>query len=74
MKKQSPNLLGAVVRDYFTDHLPRLRQQGVHERGLLLDAVVQEADVGRGLGAQGVLPYGDCKVTEPPPGASISAP
>jgi site-specific recombinase XerD len=25
MKSQLPNLLGAVVRDYFTDHLPRLR-------------------------------------------------
>jgi integrase/recombinase XerD len=25
MKRQSPNLLGAVVRDYFTDHLPRQR-------------------------------------------------
>ncbi len=22
MKKRLPNLLGAIVRDYFTDHLP----------------------------------------------------
>jgi len=25
MRKQLPNLLGAIVRDYFTDHLPRVR-------------------------------------------------
>ena len=25
MKKQLPNLLGAIVHDYFTDHLPRVR-------------------------------------------------
>ena len=25
MKRQLPNLLGAIVRDYFTDHLPNLR-------------------------------------------------
>lgn len=25
MKKALPNLLGAIIRDYFTDHLPRLR-------------------------------------------------
>jgi len=30
MKKQLPNLLGAVVRDYFTDHLPRLRGISPH--------------------------------------------
>ena len=25
MKTELPNLLGAIIRDYFTDHLPRLR-------------------------------------------------
>jgi hypothetical protein len=25
MKTGLPNLLGAAIRDYFTDHLPRLR-------------------------------------------------
>jgi len=30
MKKPLPNLLGAVVRDYFTDHLPRLRGISPH--------------------------------------------
>jgi integrase/recombinase XerD len=30
MKKQLPNLLGAVVRDYFTDHLPRVRGTSPH--------------------------------------------
>ena len=30
MKRQSPNVLGAVVRDYFTDHLPRVRGMSPH--------------------------------------------
>lgn len=30
MKKQFPNMLGAVVRDYFTDHLPRVRGTSPH--------------------------------------------
>jgi site-specific recombinase XerD len=30
MKTQLPNLLGAVARDYFTDHLPRLRGMSPH--------------------------------------------
>jgi len=30
MKKPLPNLLGAVLRDYFTDHLPRLRGISPH--------------------------------------------
>jgi integrase/recombinase XerD len=30
MKRQPPNLLGAVVRDYFTDHLPRVRGMSPH--------------------------------------------
>lgn len=30
MKKQFPNMLGAVVRDYFTDHLPRVRGTSSH--------------------------------------------
>ncbi len=30
MKRQLPNLLGAVVRDYFTDHLPRVRGTSPH--------------------------------------------
>lgn len=30
MKKQFPNLLGAIVRDYFTDHLPRVRGMSAH--------------------------------------------
>jgi integrase/recombinase XerD len=30
MKKQLPNLLGAVMRDYFTDHLSRLRGISPH--------------------------------------------
>jgi len=30
MKSQLPNLLGAVVRDYFTDHLPCLRGTSPH--------------------------------------------
>jgi len=30
MKTQLPNLLGAVARDYFTDHLPCLRGTSPH--------------------------------------------
>jgi len=30
MKKQLPNLLGAIVRDYFADHLPRVRGTSPH--------------------------------------------
>jgi hypothetical protein len=30
MKGHPPNLLGAVVRDYFTDHLPRVRGMSPH--------------------------------------------
>ncbi len=30
MKTALPNLLGAVIRDYFTDHLPRLRGTSPH--------------------------------------------
>lgn len=30
MKKQLPNLLGAIVRDYFTHHLPRVRGASPH--------------------------------------------
>jgi site-specific recombinase XerD len=30
MKKHLPNLLGAIVRDYFTDHLPRVRGTSPH--------------------------------------------
>jgi integrase/recombinase XerD len=30
MKKQLPNLLGAIVREYFTDHLPHVRGTSPH--------------------------------------------
>ena len=30
MKRQLPNLLGAIVRDYFTEHLPRVRGMSPH--------------------------------------------
>src|SRR6266704_3200469 len=30
MKKHSPNLLGTLVREYFTDHLPRVRGTSPH--------------------------------------------
>src|SRR6058998_2855666 len=40
MKKQSPNLLGAVVRDYFTDHLPRLRGTSPHTIQSYRDSLV----------------------------------
>ena len=40
MKKQLPNLLGAVVRDYFTDHLPRLRGMSPHTIHSYRDSLV----------------------------------
>ena len=40
MKKRLPNLLGATVRDYFTDHLPRLRGTSSHTIHSYRDSVV----------------------------------
>ncbi|MGH9445357.1 MAG: tyrosine-type recombinase/integrase [Terriglobia bacterium] len=40
MKTQLPNLLGAVVRDYFTDHLPRLRGTSPHTVHSYRDSIV----------------------------------
>jgi integrase/recombinase XerD len=40
MKTQLPNLLGAIVRDYFTDHLPRLRGLSPHTIHSYRDSVV----------------------------------
>ena len=40
MKKQLPNLLGAVVRDYFTDHLSRLRGASPHTIHSYRDSLV----------------------------------
>jgi integrase/recombinase XerD len=40
MKKKLPNLLGAIVRDYFTDHLPRLRGTSPHTIQSYRDSLV----------------------------------
>jgi integrase/recombinase XerD len=40
MKAGSPNLLGAVIRDYFTDHLPRLRGTSPHTLHSYRDSIV----------------------------------
>jgi site-specific recombinase XerD len=40
MRKKLPNLLGAIVRDYFTDHLPRLRGTSPHTIQSYRDSVV----------------------------------
>ncbi len=40
MKTQPPNLLGAVVRDYFADHLPRLRGTSPHTIHSYRDSLV----------------------------------
>src|SRR5215469_10693791 len=40
MKRQLPNLLGAVVRDYFTDHLPRVRGTSPHTIHSYRDSLV----------------------------------
>ena len=40
MKKQLPNLLGAIVHDYFTDHLPRVRGASAHTIHSYRDSLV----------------------------------
>ena len=40
MKTGLPNLLGAVIRDYFTDHLPRLRGTSPHTIHSYRDSIV----------------------------------
>jgi len=40
MKTPSPNLLGAIVRDYFTDYLPRLRGCSPHTIHSYRDSIV----------------------------------
>src|ERR1700722_12794588 len=40
MKRKLPNLLGAVVRDYFTDHLPRVRGTSPHTIHSYRDSIV----------------------------------
>jgi site-specific recombinase XerD len=40
MKTQRPNLLGAVIRDYFTDHLPHLRGMSPHTIHSYRDSIV----------------------------------
>ena len=40
MKKQLPNMLGAIVRDFFTDHLPRVRGMSPHTIHSYRDSLV----------------------------------
>ena len=40
MKAPMPNLLGAIIRDYFTDHLPRLRGASPHTVHSYRDSIV----------------------------------
>jgi len=40
MKKPLPNLLGAIIRDYFADHLPRLRGASPHTVHSYRDSIV----------------------------------
>jgi site-specific recombinase XerD len=40
MNARSPNLLGAILRDYFTDHLPRLRGSSPHTVQSYRDSIV----------------------------------
>ena len=40
MKTELPNLLGAAIRDYFTDHLPRLRGTSPHTIHSYRDSLV----------------------------------
>jgi integrase/recombinase XerD len=40
MKRKFPNLLGAIVRDYFGDHLPRVRGTSPHSIHSYRDSVM----------------------------------
>jgi integrase/recombinase XerD len=40
MNKPVPNLLGSIIRDYFTDHLPRLRGSSPHTIHSYRDSLV----------------------------------
>ena len=40
MKTEVPNLLGVAIRDYFTDHLPRLRGTSPHTVHSYRDSLV----------------------------------
>ena len=65
MKKQLPNLLGAIVRDYFTDHLPRVRGMSPHTIHSYSDSLVLLL---RFLSAGGKRPVAelDLKDMDPP--------
>jgi len=40
MRTDAPNELGAAIRDYFTDHLPRLRGTSPHTIHSYRDSIV----------------------------------
>ena len=40
MKTPVPNLLGTIIRDYFMDHLPRLRGSSPHTIHSYRDSIV----------------------------------
>jgi len=66
MKRQLPNLLGAIVRDYFTDHLPHLRGTSPHTIHRYRDSLVLLL---RFLSARGQRPVAKLDLTDlDPPG------
>jgi len=66
MKRQLPNLLGAIVRDYFTDHLPHLRGTSPHTIHSYRDSLVLLL---RFLSARGQRPVAELDLTDlDPPG------
>ena len=74
MKTELPNLLGAVIRDYFTDHLPRLRGTSPHTVHSYRDSIVlllrflsrQRSKAGYGARSDGSGPARDPRVPGPP--------
>ena len=40
MRKPAANLLGPIVRDYFTDHLPRIRGSSPHTIHSYRDSII----------------------------------
>ena len=66
MKRQLPNLPGAIVRDYFTDHLPHLRGTSPHTIHSYRDSLVLLL---RFLSARGQRPVAELDLTDlDPPG------
>jgi integrase/recombinase XerD len=69
MKTGLPNLLGAIIREYFTDHLPRLRGTSPHTIHSYRDSIVLLL---RFLSRQRVKPITELDLTDLDPRAILA--